>query len=129
VLRATNVSGRRACGSPDIGPSEVVAENWGLSELVEPATRCGRTDLATDALERPTAKAQATRTDWALGVAAGARALLGEGSLASPIRADACVADPRHAEVLDIGLPQVADRERAERGVRAISRAALQGCE
>ena len=29
---------------------EVVAENWGLSELVEPATRCGRTDLATDAL-------------------------------------------------------------------------------
>ena len=25
---------------------EVVAENWGLSELVEPATRCGRTDLA-----------------------------------------------------------------------------------
>ena len=77
-------------------------------------------------LERLTAKAQATRTDWALGVAAGARALLDEGSLASPIRADACVADPRHAEVLYIGLPQVADRERA---VRAISRAALQGCE
>jgi AAA ATPase domain len=32
---------------------EVVAENWGLSELVEAATRCGRSDLATDAL--PTA--------------------------------------------------------------------------
>jgi DNA-binding CsgD family transcriptional regulator len=58
---------------------EVVGENWGLSELVEPATRCGRTDLATDALERLTAKAQATRTDWALGIEARARALLGEG--------------------------------------------------
>jgi DNA-binding CsgD family transcriptional regulator len=59
---------------------EVVAENWGLSELVEPATRCGRTDVATEALERLTAKAQATRTDWALGIEARARALLSEGA-------------------------------------------------
>ena len=59
---------------------EVVAENWGLSEVVEPATRCGRTDLATDALKRLTTKAQATRTDWALGIEARARALLGEGA-------------------------------------------------
>src|SRR3954468_22518010 len=53
---------------------EVVAENWGLSELVEPATRCGRTDLATDALERLATKAVATGTDWARGVEARARA-------------------------------------------------------
>jgi tetratricopeptide (TPR) repeat protein len=59
---------------------EVVAENWGLSELVEPATRCGRTDLATDALKRLATKAQATRTEWALGIEARARALLGEGA-------------------------------------------------
>jgi DNA-binding CsgD family transcriptional regulator len=59
---------------------EVVAENWGLSELVEPATRCGRTDLATDAVNRLAAKAQATRTDWALGIEARARALLGQGA-------------------------------------------------
>jgi len=58
---------------------EVVAENWGLSELVEPATRCGRIDLATDAMNRLAAKAQATRTDWALGIEARARALLGQG--------------------------------------------------
>jgi DNA-binding CsgD family transcriptional regulator len=58
---------------------EVVAENWGLSELVEPATRCGRTDLATTAMNRLAAKAQATRTDWALGIEARARALLGQG--------------------------------------------------
>jgi DNA-binding CsgD family transcriptional regulator len=59
---------------------EVVAENWGLSELIEPATRCGRTDLATDAMTRLAAKAQATRTDWALGIEARARALLGHGT-------------------------------------------------
>lgn len=59
---------------------EVVAENWGLSELVEAATRCGRTDLATDAMTRLAAKAQAARTDWALGIEARARALLGEGA-------------------------------------------------
>jgi DNA-binding CsgD family transcriptional regulator len=59
---------------------EVVAENWGLSELVEPATRCGRTALATDAINRLAAKTQAARTDWALGIEARAWALLAEGS-------------------------------------------------
>jgi DNA-binding CsgD family transcriptional regulator len=61
---------------------EVVGENWGLSELVEPATRTGGTDLATDALDRLTGKARATRTDWALGIAARSRALMSEGSRA-----------------------------------------------
>jgi DNA-binding CsgD family transcriptional regulator len=59
---------------------EVVAENWGLSELIEPATRCGRIDLATDATKRLAAKARATRTDWALGIEARAQALLSEGA-------------------------------------------------
>ena len=59
---------------------EVVAENWGLSELVEPAMRCGKTDLATDALTRLATKAQAARTEWALGIEARARALLSEGA-------------------------------------------------
>jgi DNA-binding CsgD family transcriptional regulator len=59
---------------------EVVAENWGLSELIEPAARTGRTDLATDALNRLAAKARATRTDWALGIEARSRALLSEGA-------------------------------------------------
>jgi ATP/maltotriose-dependent transcriptional regulator MalT len=60
------------------GHQDLSVENWGLSEVVEPATRCGRTDLATDALNRLTAKAQVTRTDWALGIEARARALLGD---------------------------------------------------
>jgi DNA-binding CsgD family transcriptional regulator len=59
---------------------EVVAENWGLSELVEPATRCGRIDLAADALDRLATRAQATGTDWARGVETRARALLAEGA-------------------------------------------------
>jgi DNA-binding CsgD family transcriptional regulator len=55
---------------------EVVAENWGLSELIEPATRTGRTDVAAEAHQRLAKKAEATGTDWALGVAARSRALL-----------------------------------------------------
>jgi DNA-binding CsgD family transcriptional regulator len=61
---------------------EVVAENWGLSELVEPAARTGRTDLAMDAIDRLATKARATGTDWALGIEARSRALLSEGDLA-----------------------------------------------
>jgi DNA-binding CsgD family transcriptional regulator len=57
---------------------EVVAENWGLSELVEPATRTGRIDLATDALNRLSEKARASGTDWALGIEARSRALLSD---------------------------------------------------
>ena len=67
---------------------EVVGENWGLSELIEPATRAGRTDLATDALDRLTMKARATRSDWALGIEARSRALLTEGD-----RAEGCFRD------------------------------------
>jgi DNA-binding CsgD family transcriptional regulator len=61
---------------------EVVAENLGLPELIESATRTGRTDLATDALNRLATKARATGTDWALGIEARSRALLSEGDLA-----------------------------------------------
>src|SRR3954471_2104360 len=69
-----------AAASSASGHQEVVVENWGLSELVEPATRCGKLDLAKVALERLACKAQATRTEWALGIEARARALLGEGA-------------------------------------------------
>ncbi len=58
---------------------EVVVENWGLAELAEAATRCGRTDLAQEAVDRLSHKARATRTDWALGIEARSRALVSEG--------------------------------------------------
>jgi DNA-binding CsgD family transcriptional regulator len=57
---------------------EVVGENWGLSELFEPAARTGRTDLAADALDRLAKKARASGTDWALGIEARSRALMSE---------------------------------------------------
>ena len=61
---------------------EAVVENWGLSELVEPATRIGRADLATDALNRLATKASATGTAWALGIEARSRALLSQDDIA-----------------------------------------------
>jgi DNA-binding CsgD family transcriptional regulator len=61
---------------------EIVGENWGLSELVEPATRTGNFDLAADAMSRLTRKAQASGTDWALGIEARSRALMSEGDAA-----------------------------------------------
>ena len=60
---------------------ELVAENWGLVELIESAARTGRTDLATDALDRLGRKARACGTDWALGIEARSRALLSEGGV------------------------------------------------
>jgi len=57
---------------------EVVAENWGLSELIEPATRTGRADAAAEAMNRLARKAHATATDWALGIHARSRALLSD---------------------------------------------------
>jgi AAA ATPase-like protein len=41
---------------------EVVVENWGLSELLEPAVRTGRVDLAIAALSRLATKARAAGT-------------------------------------------------------------------
>jgi DNA-binding CsgD family transcriptional regulator len=69
-----------ACSASEY--QEIVGENWGLSELIEPATRTGRTDLATDALNRLATKARATGTGWALGIEARSRALLSEGDRA-----------------------------------------------
>ena len=65
-----------ACSASEY--QEVVGENWGLSELIEPAARTGRIDLAMDGLRRLASKARASGTDWALGVEARSRALLSD---------------------------------------------------
>jgi ATP/maltotriose-dependent transcriptional regulator MalT len=69
---------RSACADP----AEMVAHNWGMIELIESAARTGRTDLAAETLQRLTTKAQACRTDWALGLEARSRALLSTGDVA-----------------------------------------------
>jgi DNA-binding CsgD family transcriptional regulator len=65
---------RGACADPQ----EMVAHNWGLTELVESASRTGRIDLAEGALDELSRKARATGTDWGLGIEARSRALLSE---------------------------------------------------
>jgi len=69
------VAARRACEDRD----EMVAHNWGLTELVESATRTGQLELAVDAFQQLSTKARAAGTDWALGMAARAEALLSDG--------------------------------------------------
>ena len=69
---------RGACADP----TEMVAHNWGMIELVESAARTGRTDLAAAALDRLAGKARTCGTDWALGLEARSRALLSDGDVA-----------------------------------------------
>jgi len=52
---------------------------FALPELIEAATRTGRTRLAADALERLAQATRAGATDWGLGVQARSRALLDDG--------------------------------------------------
>jgi DNA-binding CsgD family transcriptional regulator len=67
----------------------MLAENWGLTELVESAARTGRLDLAADALDRLAIKARASGTDWALGIEARSRALLSDGDSAEALYREA----------------------------------------
>ncbi len=62
-----------ACAYEDLG-----VISWALTELIEAAARCGRHEVATDALERLSVTAQAGGTDWALGVEARSRALVSD---------------------------------------------------
>jgi DNA-binding CsgD family transcriptional regulator len=68
---------------------EVVAENWGLTELIEAAARCGRTELATEALNRLAVKAQASGTAWVRGIRARCSALLSDGDSAGELYREA----------------------------------------
>ncbi len=69
---------RGACADPE----EMVAHNWGLTELVESASRTGRVDLALEALDELSVKARATGSDWGLGIAARSQALVTDGDSA-----------------------------------------------
>jgi DNA-binding NarL/FixJ family response regulator len=59
----------------DVTPELFIAV-WALPELIEAAIRSGSADLAPVALERLVESADASATDWGLGIAARSRALL-----------------------------------------------------
>lgn len=71
------VAARRGCGH-----TEELWTTFLLPELIEAATRCGRTGDARDALASLEESAQAAGTDWALGTCASSRALVSSGSSA-----------------------------------------------
>jgi DNA-binding NarL/FixJ family response regulator len=58
---------------------ELFISVWALPELMEAAIRSGNAELAPDALARLVESANASATDWGLGIAARSRALLSEG--------------------------------------------------
>jgi DNA-binding CsgD family transcriptional regulator len=64
------------------GPELASIPRWALVELIEAATRSGRSDIAAKALGRLAVITGASGTDWALGVEARSRALLTEGHAA-----------------------------------------------
>jgi DNA-binding CsgD family transcriptional regulator len=62
---------------------------WTLVELVEAGVRSDATDAASAALDRLSARTQASGTDWALGIEAASRALLSDGADAEPFYREA----------------------------------------
>lgn len=76
-----HAAARQASESLDLTRSHMTLweDNVALPELVEAASRAGEPQHAGAALERLTSRAEATRTDWALGLAAQSRALVTTG--------------------------------------------------
>jgi DNA-binding CsgD family transcriptional regulator len=75
---------QQGCQQDDVGLFA-----WSLVELIEAGVRSGETAAAAAALDRLSARTQATGTDWALGIEAGSRALLSDGRDAEPLYREA----------------------------------------
>jgi DNA-binding CsgD family transcriptional regulator len=73
---------RRACEHDDVGLFA-----WSQVELIEASARTGAPEAA--ALDRLSERARASGTDWALGIEAGSRALLGDTGDAEPLYREA----------------------------------------
>jgi DNA-binding CsgD family transcriptional regulator len=66
---------QRGCEPEDVGLFA-----WACVELIEAGVRSGATDAASAALDGLSERTQASGTDWALGIEAGSRALVSDGS-------------------------------------------------
>ena len=62
---------------------------WALVELIEAATRTGKTARAVDALQRLSETTRASGSDWALGIEARSRALVSDGEAAERLYREA----------------------------------------
>jgi len=69
-------------------PADLFA-TWALAELIEAATRSGAPERAAGPLQRLSATARTSGTDWALGVEARSRALVTEGENAETLYREA----------------------------------------
>ena len=69
-------------------PADLYA-NWAVAELIEAAAHSGAPELGAGALQRLSATARASGSDWALGVEARSRALLSEGETAETLYREA----------------------------------------
>jgi DNA-binding CsgD family transcriptional regulator len=70
-------------------PDDLAFFSWGLLELIEAGVRCGKPELAAEALSRLSETTAPSGTDWALGVEARSRALVTEGDAAEPLYREA----------------------------------------
>jgi DNA-binding CsgD family transcriptional regulator len=70
-------------------PEELLFSTWGVVELIEAATRSGKAERAADAVPRLLETTRNSGTEWALGIAARSRALLGEGAAAERLYREA----------------------------------------
>lgn len=68
---------------------ELFVAMWALSELIEAASRIGRTELAARALTRLGEHTQGSETDWGLGIETRSRALLADEKDAEPLYREA----------------------------------------
>jgi DNA-binding CsgD family transcriptional regulator len=93
---------QRACEHED-----VMAYGWALVELIEAGVRIGRLDEAAAALDRLSERTRASRTDWALGIEAGSRALLSEGQDAEPLYREAVERLASSRGVVHLGRAQL----------------------
>jgi len=93
---------QRACEYDDVGPF-----GWALVELIEAGVRSGATDATSDALDRLSARTQASGTDWALGIEAGSRALLSSGRDAEPLYREAVERLARSRGVVHLARAQL----------------------
>jgi len=75
---------KKACEHDDVG-----LFGWCLVELIEAGARCGEDEHAAAALRDLEEQTLASRTDWALGVLAGCRALLADDEAAEDLYLEA----------------------------------------